>query len=153
MQAQPVEYEVSTDPARLDVDLIHRFLSQDSYWARGRPRDVVVRSIRNSLCFGAYAGGRQVGFARVGTDYAVYAYLMDVFVVPEHRGRGVSKLLMNAVITHPRLQGMRRWLLGTNDAHGLYEQFGFRSLEHPERWMEIVDPEVYSGVAGGAPPE
>src|SRR6185295_12453599 len=108
MQANVAEYEVSTDSERLDIDLIHRFLSQDSYWARGVPRDVVARSIRHSLCFGVYAGGVQVAFARVASDYAVFAYLMDVFVLPEHRGRGVSKLLMQTVLSHPHLQGLRR---------------------------------------------
>ena len=135
-------YEVSTDPRRLDIDLIQRFLA-DSYWAPGIPRRVVEKSIRHSLCFGVYQGSRQVGFARLATDYATFAHLMDVFVVPEHRGRGLSKQLMAAIVGHPDLQGLRRWQLGTRDAHGLYSQFGFRPLAHPEVHMEIADPDVY----------
>src|SRR5436309_4491833 len=99
---------VSTDKFRLDVDMIHRYLSEDSYWARGIPRDVVERSIANALCFGAYDDGRQVGFARAVSDYAVFAYIGDVFVLPSHRGRGVSKMIMNAIMEHPSLQGLRR---------------------------------------------
>lgn len=132
--------EISTDQARLDIDVIHGFL-QTSYWAKGRRRSVVERSIKNSLCFGVYVGGRQVAFARVVSDRAVFAYLMDVFVVPEYRGRGISKALMRAVLDHSELQNLRVFLLGTNDAHGLYEQFGFRALAHPERWMSIHDPD------------
>lgn len=134
------ELEISTDPARLDVDLIHGFL-ETSYWATGRRRSVVERSIRNSLCFGAYLAGRQVAFARVVTDRAVFAYLMDVFVVPEFRGRGISKTLLRSVRSHPDLQNLRVFLLATRDAHDLYAQFGFRSLAHPERWMAIQDPD------------
>jgi GNAT superfamily N-acetyltransferase len=130
--------EISTDPARLDIDLIHRFL-ETSYWAKGRRRSVVERSIRNSLCFGAYLAGQQVAFARVVSDRAVFAYLMDVFVVPEFRGRGISKALMRSVLAHPDLQNLRVFLLATRDAHGLYAQFGFRSLTRPERWMAIQD--------------
>jgi len=136
-------YEVSTDKARLDIDLIHKFLSEDSYWAKNIPRVVVERSIDNSLCFGAYDGRDQAGFTRVVTDYAVFAYIGDVFVLPAHRGKGVSKMIMKAIRSHPDLQGLRRWALATRDAHGLYEKFGWRSLENPERMMEIVDPEIY----------
>jgi GNAT superfamily N-acetyltransferase len=132
------ELEISTDPARLDIDLIHEFL-QSSYWARGRRRSVVERSIRHSLCFGVYRVGRQVAFARVVSDRAVFAYLMDVFVVPECRGHGISKALMRAVLDHPDLQNLRVFLLATRDAHGLYAQFGFRPLAEPERWMAIQD--------------
>ena len=116
------EFEISTDPARLDVDLIHEIL-QNSYWARGRRRSVVERSIRHSLCFGVYRVGRQVAFARVVSDRAVFAYLIDVFVVPEFRGHGISKALMRAVVAHPDLQNLRMFLLATRDAHGLYAQF------------------------------
>lgn len=130
------ELEISTDPARLDIDLIHRFL-ETSYWAKGRRRSVVERSIRNSLCFGAYLAGRQVAFARVVSDRAVFAYLMDVFVVPEFRGRGISKTLLRSVLSHPDLQNLRVFLLATRDAHDLYSQFGFRPLGRPERWMAI----------------
>ena len=134
------DFEISTDPARLDIDVIHNFLVT-SYWAKGRRRSVVERSIRNSLCFGVYLAGRQVAFARVVSDRAVFAYLMDVFVLPEFRGRGISKALMRSVLGHPDLQNLRVFLLATRDAHRLYAQFGFRSLAYPERWMSIQDPE------------
>ncbi|MEQ1860685.1 MAG: GNAT family N-acetyltransferase [Chthoniobacteraceae bacterium] len=134
--------EISTDPARLDVELIHEFL-RASYWAKDIPREVVEQAIENSLCFGAFAEGRQVGFARAVTDCATFAYIADVFVVPEHRGRGVAKALMSAIRAHPRLQGLRRLLLATHDAHGLYAQFGFEPLAHPEHLMTIHDPLVY----------
>jgi len=130
--------EISTDPARLDIDLVHEFLNT-SYWARGRRRSVVERSISNSLCFGAYQNGCQVAFARVVSDRAVFAYLMDVFVVPEYRGQGISKALMRAVLDHPDLQNLRLFVLGTRDAHGLYAQFGFQPLVEPDRWMAIQD--------------
>ena len=136
-------YEVSTDKTRLDIDLIHNYLSKESYWAKNIPRDVLERSIENAICFGAYEGGRQVGFARVVTDRAVFAYLGDVFVLPEHRGRGVSKLIMDAIQTHPDLQKLRRWHLLTRDAHALYRQYGFRDLENPARHMEIFVKDVY----------
>ncbi len=141
MQAPP-HYEISTDRSRLDVALIHDFL-RSSYWAQGIPRAVVERSIQHSLCFGAFLGGRQVGFARVISDFASFAYVADVFVVPEHRGRGISKLLMRAIIEHPDLQGLRRILLATRDAHGLYAQFGFEPLTHPEHFMTLHKPDVY----------
>ena len=136
------QYEISTERSRLDVALIHNFLSS-SYWARGIPRAVVEKSIQHSLCFGAFLGGQQVGFARVITDYAVIAYIADVFVVPEHRGRGVSKMLMRAILAHPELQGLRRLLLATQDAHGLYAQFGFQPLAHSEHFMTVHKPDVY----------
>ena len=133
-------YEISTDRARLDRELIHRFLRDDSYWARGIPRDVLDRAIDNSLCFGAYHDGIQIGFARVVTDRAAIAYLADVFVVPAHRGAGVGKALVEAVLEHPELQGLRRFFLGTADAHSLYERYGFRPLANPSRMMEIARP-------------
>ena len=138
----PRHYEISTDRSRLDVALIHDFL-RSTYWAQGIPRAVVERSIQHSLCFGAFLGGRQVGFARVISDFASFAYVADVFVVPEHRGRGISKLLMRAIIEHPDLQGLRRILLATRDAHGLYAQFGFEPLTHPEHFMTLHKPDVY----------
>ena len=129
------EYEVSCDQARIDVSLVHAFLS-DSYWAQGRSRETVERSIRNSLCFGVYAAdGKQIAFARVITDRAVFAYLADVFVVPEFRGRGVSKLLIRTILAHPDLQTLRSFHLGTRDAHGLYSQFGFGPVTEPQRLM------------------
>jgi GNAT superfamily N-acetyltransferase len=129
---------VSTDKSRLDVERIHRFLSEESYWAKGIPRALVDRAIEHSLCFGAYDGDAQVGFARVVSDYAVFAYVGDVFVLPSHRGQGVSKALMDAIRGHADLQSLRRWHLLTYDAHGLYAQYGFHALEKPERHMEIT---------------
>lgn len=146
-----VEYLISTNPEWFDLDVIHTFLSEQSYWARGIPREVVERSIRNSLSFGVYAvengqsnlDRRQIGFARVTTDRATFAYLADVFVLPEHRGRGLSKGLMEAILAHPDLQGLRRWLLATADAHELYRKFGFDQLSKPEGFMQRHDPDVY----------
>ncbi len=117
--------EISTDPSRLDLDTIHRWLSEETYWARGRSRELMQRSFDNSICFGAYLGDRQVGFARVVTDRATFAWLADVFIAGEHRGRGYGKALVAAVLAYPELQGLRRWLLATKDAHGLYAQNGF----------------------------
>lgn len=136
------EYTVSTDQSLLDIDLIHDFISNHSYWGTGRAREVVRRSIENSLAFGVYHNEQQVGFARIVTDYATFAWVADVFVVPEHRGRGLSKWLMEVIIGHPNLQGFRRWVLATKDAQGLYEQFGFIKLLRPERWMERPDPNM-----------
>lgn len=130
--------EISTDRARMDVDAIHRYLSEESYWAKGISHDRVERSIANSLCVGAFDGDAQVGFLRVITDYATFAYLADVFVLPSHRGRGISKEIMKAAMDHPELQGLRRWHLVTRDAHGLYAQFGFAALDAPERHMGII---------------
>jgi GNAT superfamily N-acetyltransferase len=135
-------YEISTDRSRLDIALIHDFL-RSSYWARGIPRTIVEKSIRHSLCFGAFLGLQQVGFARVISDFAAVAHIADVFVVPEHRGRGISKLLMRAILDHPELQGLRRFFLATRDAHGLYAQFGFQPLTHPEQYMTIRKIDVY----------
>ena len=133
---------VDDDPARLDMDVIHGFLA-GSYWAQGIPREVVERAVRGSLCFGLYDGERQVGFARVVTDRATFAYLADVFVLEAYRGRGLSKLLVAEVLGHPSLQGLRRWMLATRDAHSLYAQYGFKPLSAPERFMEMHDPDVY----------
>jgi GNAT superfamily N-acetyltransferase len=130
----PPEYEISTDPARLDIDLVHGFLST-SYWAAGRPRAVVERSIANSLCFGAYRDTRQIAFARVVSDRAVFAYLADVFVVEEYRGRGVGKALIRAIVEHPELSGLKVFLLRTRDAHRLYVPFGFGPLQNPDEMM------------------
>lgn len=135
-------YEATTDRHRFDVDLIHTFL-RSSYWAANMPRDVLERAIRHALCFGVFAGQRQVAFARVITDYATFAYLSDLFVVPEHRGLSVSKLLMRSILDHPELQGLRRFLLATKDAHGLYAQFGFKPLANPDDFMTIHHPDVY----------
>ncbi len=134
---------VSTDRGRLDINLIYEFLSKRSYWAEGVPRDVVERAIENSLCFGLFEGGRQVGFARAITDYATFAYLADVFVLESHRGRGLSKFLMECIVKHPKLRNLRRWMLATKDAHSLYAKFGFAPLEQPERFMCRANPDVY----------
>ena len=135
-------YEISTNKDRLDIGLIHEFLSS-SYWAKGIPRVVVEKSVKNSLCFGAYLYGQQVGFGRAVTDQATFAYIADVFVLPEHRGRGVARSLIQAMLAHPELQGLRRFLLATADAHKLYAQLGFQSLAQPERYMSIHNPDVY----------
>jgi GNAT superfamily N-acetyltransferase len=136
------DYSISTDRARLDLDLIHHYLSNESYWATGRSREVVARAIEHSLPFGIYRDQELVGFARIVTDYATFAWVADVFVLPEHRGRGLSKWLMEVIIAHPDLQGFRRWVLSTKDAHGLYERFGFIPLHRPARWMERPDPNM-----------
>jgi GNAT superfamily N-acetyltransferase len=136
-------YLISTDPARLDLAVIHDFLT-NSYWAKGIPLTTVRKSIEHSLCFGVYDENRQVGLARVVTDYATFAYLADVFILASHRGQGLSKWLMECVVGHPDLQGLRRWLLMTRDAHGLYQKVGFRSLPSPEWVMEILDRDVYT---------
>ena len=133
---------ISTDPARHDVDVIHGFLSQ-SYWAAGIPRETVERSIRHSICFGAFDEGRQVGFARVITDRATYAYVADVFVLPSHRGRNIGKRLMACITSHPELQNLRLWTLFTRDAHGLYRQYGFQDARYPDRLMERRQARAY----------
>jgi N-acetylglutamate synthase-like GNAT family acetyltransferase len=137
-----VTVEVTND--RVDLDVIHRYLSEESYWAKGIPRALVERAIANSLCFGAFDGEAQVGFARVVTDYATFGYVADVFVLPAHRGRGIAKALMRVVREHPELQSLRRWHLITRDAHGLYAQFGFAPLEAPQRHMGIAVPNAYA---------
>ena len=136
------KFVISTDEERLDLDMVHGFLTE-SYWAEGISREVVARSIENSLCFGVFCDGKQIGFARVISDYATFAYVGDVFVLESYRGYGLGKWLMECIVGHPRLQGLRRWTLLTRDAHGLYGQFGFTPLKRPERYMELHDPEVY----------
>ena len=138
---------VSCDRQKLDVNRIHAFLTR-SYWAEGVSRETVERSIEHSIPFGLYCDGEQAGFARVISDQASYAYLADVYVEEPFRGRGLSKLLMRAVMAHPELQGLRRWILGTRDAHGLYRRFGFSELQRPERWMEKAGPGLYRHEAG-----
>jgi GNAT superfamily N-acetyltransferase len=133
---------ISTDRARIDRDLVRRFLSR-SYWARGIPRKIVDRSIENALCFGVYQRNRQLGFARVITDRATFAYLADVFVLEEYRGKGLGVWLVETIMSHPELQNLRRWMLATADAHGLYRKFGFTALSRPERIMEILVPNAY----------
>jgi GNAT superfamily N-acetyltransferase len=136
-------FQISTDSSRLDLGLIHRFLVEESYWARERTPEQTRTAIENSICFGVYDGERQVAFARVVSDKATFAYIGDVFVVEDYRGRGISKMLMEYIVEHPELQGLRRWILATRDAHGLYEQFEFAPLRHPERWMEKTAPNAY----------
>ena len=133
-------FHISTDKSKLDVDMIDAFLSERSYWAKGRTRDKIEKTIEHCLCFGVYTdAGRQVGFARVVTDYAVFGWIMDVFILEDFRGQGLSKLLMAAIMNHPDLQGLERLGLGTKDAHGLYEQFGSTIMKHPERKMEKLN--------------
>ena len=136
------EYTISTDRSRIDVPAVHAFLSQ-TYWSPGIPESVVRRAIAGAICFGIYHGAHQVGFARVITDRATYAYLSDVYVLEAHRGRGLSKWLMEVIMAHPSLQGLRRFSLSTRDAHGLYTQFGFQVVANPERQMEIMRRDIY----------
>lgn len=137
------EYSISSDPSKLDFEVIHGFLS-NSYWSPGLPREVLIRAVAGSLCFGLYHGSAQVGFARVITDKATYAYLCDVFVLEAYRGKKLGCWLMEAIIGHPDLQGLRRFVLVTRDAHRLYDKFGFRPLARPEGYMEVFSPDVYS---------
>ena len=141
-------YDISTDPGRLQPDAIHAYLTR-SYWSPGIPKEVVARGIANSMCFGIYQGESQVGFARVVTDKASFAYLADVYVLEEHRGQGLSKRLVGEILAHPELQGLRRVLLATADAHGLYAQFGFKALAAPDRMMEVRIPPAWLQVPAG----
>ena len=136
------EFRISTDPEDLDVGLIHRFLTE-SYWASGIPIETVQRSLQNSLPFGLYHGDRQIGFARAITDRATFAYLADVFVLEEYRGQRLGQWLIDVVLGHPDLQGLRRWVLLTRDAHGLYRKHGFSDLRQPDRYMEMWEPDIY----------
>lgn len=139
---QQGQYSISTDKVRLDVKVIHGYLSR-SYWAEGIPVEIVRRSIEHSLCFGIYHGDNQVGFARVITDYATFGYLADVFILEEHQGLGLGKWLMEVIIAHTDLQGFRKWMLATRDAHELYRKFGFKGVAKPESIMEIARPGLY----------
>lgn len=135
-------YLISTDGSRLNLKVIHDFLSNTSYWATGRSFETVKRSVENSLAFGVYENDRQIGFARVVTDYATFAWLADVFVLDEFRGQGLGTWLVEVILSHPELQGFRRWTLATKDAHEIYRKFGFSELKRPERWMERHDPQT-----------
>jgi GNAT superfamily N-acetyltransferase len=137
-------YLISTDRATLDLDYIHDYLSNQSYWASGIPLETVKKSIEGSFCFGMFDQKKQIGFARVITDYATYGYLADVFIDEQYRKQGLSKWMMEVILSHPDLQGFRRWMLGTRDAHSLYAKFGFGPLENPERVMQKHNPMVYS---------
>jgi N-acetylglutamate synthase-like GNAT family acetyltransferase len=138
----PEGYAISTDAALLDIDVIHGFITR-SYWAKAIPRTLIEQMIRRSLCFGVYHRGAQAGFARVISDYTTFGYLADVFILPEHRGQGLSKVLVATVMAHPELQGLRRWMLVTADAQSLYAPFGFKPVAQPERYMEIHRPGLY----------
>jgi len=142
MQWSHNEYTITDEHAALDMALIHDYL-RGSYWAKGIPREIVTRAVENSLCFGLFHNGKQIGFGRVVTDRATFAYLADVFVIDSYRGRGLGKWLISCVLEHPELQGLRRWLLATLDAHGLYRQYGFVPLLNPDRFMEINPPDIY----------
>lgn len=141
-QWQRGHYTISTDKARLNVETIHGYLSR-SYWSEGIPLEIVRRSIEHSLCFGVYNETSQVGFARVITDYATFGYLADVFILEEHQGRGLARWMMEVITSHADLQGFRKWMLATRDAHGLYKKFGFEGLRRPESIMEIARPGLY----------
>ena len=133
---------ISTDKTLLDVDVIYNYLNDDSYWAQGIPREKLEKAIANSLCFGVYNDNKLAGFARVVTDNATFAYICDVFILPVFRKKGLSKWLMQTIVNHPELQGLRRWSLATADAQGLYSQFGFSQVSKPENWMEIFTPYI-----------
>jgi GNAT superfamily N-acetyltransferase len=135
-------FTISADPQRLDLKTVHGYLTR-SYWATGIPLEVVEKSARNSFCFGVYDGEKQIGFARVITDFATTGYLADVFILEEYQGRGLGIWLIECIMNHPDLQGFRKWVLVTKDAHGLYEKFGFRKLAMPENYMEISKPNFY----------
>lgn len=137
------EFTIRTDVSFLQIDTIHKFLSEESYWAKERTREQTQRAIENSLSFGVYKGEKQIGFARVVTDYSTFAYIGDVFILIEFRGQGLSKWLMEIIVNYPDLQNLRRWILATRDAHALYEKFGFTELKVPERWMEKTAPNAY----------
>jgi GNAT superfamily N-acetyltransferase len=136
------QFTISTDRSLIDLNVVHGFLTA-SYWAEGIPRDLVARSVENSLCFGLFAAGEQIGFARAISDYSTYAYIADVFVLESFRRRGLGRWLMECILQHPRLQGLRRWSLVTRDAHSLYAGFGFRPLKKPQNYMELHQPDVY----------
>ena len=133
---------ITTEKEKFDVEFIHSFLTR-SYWAEGISKEVIKRSIEGALCFGLFENDKQIGFARMITDQATFAYLADVFIIEEYRGRGLSKWLMEVIMSHPSLQGLRRMMLATKDAHGLYEKFGFTPLNNVDRWMQINDPDIY----------
>lgn len=143
MEWQNGEFTISTDRNRLQIDAIHKYLSEESYWAKERTREQTETAIKNSLPFGVYKGENQIGFARVVTDYATFAYLGDVFIIEDFCGKGLGKWLMEVIINHPDLQGFRRWILATKDAHALYEKFEFTALKFPSRWMEKTAPNAY----------
>ena len=137
------EFCISTDKAKLDIDLIHKFLSTKAYWCLNIPKDTLQTAIQNSLCFGIYLHEKQIGFARVISDFSTIAYLGDVFILEEYRGNGLSKWLVETIMSDPNLQGLRRWILLTADAHELYRKFGWKDISDPTKWMEVHDKNVY----------
>lgn len=137
------DYCISTNREKLDVNAIHNFLSTQSYWCQNIPVETVIKSIDNSLNFGLYYEDQQIGFARIISDFSTMAYLADVYVLPEHRGKGLSKWMMQVIMSHPELQGLRRWMLLTADAHGLYKQFGWKEIANPDRYMELHNKNIY----------
>lgn len=145
MEIQNKEYTISTDTEKLDIKVIHKYLSKESYWAKNIPFNIIKKSIENSFCFGVYIDNKQIGFARLVTDKATFAYLADVFILPEHRNKGLAKWLMITIHEHPELQGLRRWILATRDAHKLYEQFGWTRFteEASTRFMQFHNPDAY----------
>ncbi|PZU90970.1 MAG: GNAT family N-acetyltransferase [Chryseobacterium sp.] len=137
------DFYISTDKSQMDIETIHRYLSEESYWAKGIPREIVEKSVANSFCFGVFYQDKQIGFAKVITDFTTIAYLGDVFILDEFRGLGLSKSLMENIMNHPELQGLRRWILLTADAHELYKKFGWSSIKEPARWMEVHTKNPY----------
>lgn len=137
------EYNISSNPKKLDIKLIHKYLSEESYWAKNIPFNIVKKAIKNSLCFGVYKEEKQIGFARVITDKASFAYLADVFILSEHRNKGLAKWLMAIIHAHPKLQGLRRWMLATRDAHSLYEKFGWIPVTDTKKFMQFHNPNIY----------
>jgi len=140
---QKDNFSISTDTAKLDITSIHQFLSTKAYWSLNIPKEKVAQSIQNSLCFGVYDEGKQIGFARIISDYTTIAYLGDVYIFEAYRGKGLSKWLMETIMTHPDLQGLRRWILLTGDAHELYRKFGWSEISDPSKWMEIHNKNCY----------
>ncbi|OUS28189.1 GNAT family N-acetyltransferase ['Osedax' symbiont bacterium Rs2_46_30_T18] len=135
-------YSISSDQSKMDLNAIHTYLSK-SYWAEGVPRETLAKALQNSLCFGVFCADQQIGFARLITDKATFAYLADVYILEQHRGKGLSKWLMQEIIRHPQNQGLRRIVLATKDAHSLYAQYDFKALTHPDKFMELWKPDVY----------
>ncbi len=143
-QLSALGYSIETGTAKMDIPVIHNYLANESYWAKNVPLHIVEKYVQHSFNFGVFYRNEQVGYARVITDYTTIAYLGDVFILQEHRGKGLSKWLMQTIMDHPELQGLRRWILATADAHGLYKQFGWTPLKIPDRWMEFHNPDVYT---------
>ncbi len=146
------DFVISTNQALLDIPMIHQFLSTEAYWSIGIPYETVKTASEQSLCFGLYHQSKQIGYARIITDYASMAYLCDVFIIQSYRGQGLSKWLLQCIHGHPRLKKLRRWILVTKDAHGLYNQFGWQLIDHPELWMQIHDNNIYKQISDRAMP-